>query len=302
MALPIVHHESFAAALPAGHRFPMAKFASLAETLVAEHLVTRDGFEKPPAPASRDWLQLVHEPGYVGQVLAGSVEPAIERDIGLPLSEAVVRRALYACAGTVLTGRLALCTGIACNTAGGSHHARPERGAGFCVFNDVAVAIRVLQREGLIATALVIDLDVHQGDGTAAVFKGDPTVTTFSMHGERNYPARKVPSDVDIGLSDETEDGAYLRALGETLPELLDSRHPDIVFYNAGVDPHRNDRLGRLALSAEGIAARDRLVVESVRARSIALAGVIGGGYQDDIPALAGLHASLHRTASMFVG
>jgi acetoin utilization deacetylase AcuC-like enzyme len=302
MPLPIVHHPSFAAELPAGHRFPMAKFAGLAERLVADRLVARGAFCEPPAPASRDWLELVHDRRYVDQVLAGTIEPAIAREIGLPISEAIVRRALYACAGTVLTARLALTAGIACNTAGGSHHARPEGGAGFCIFNDVAVAIRVLQSEGLIATALVIDLDVHQGDGTAAVFSGDPTVTTFSMHGAKNYPARKRQSDVDIALADETDDDPYLGTLDQTLPRLLDGVRPDIVFYNAGVDPHRDDRLGRLALSAAGIAARDRLVIAAVRTRSIPLAGVIGGGYQDDIAALASLHAGLHRTAAMFVG
>jgi acetoin utilization deacetylase AcuC-like enzyme len=193
-------------------------------------------------------------------------------------------------------------SGIACNTAGGGHHARPDRGAGFCVFNDVAVAIRVLQSEGLIERALVVDLDVHQGDGTAATFRNDRSVTTFSMHSERNYPLRKVASNLDIGLPDRTGDDAYLEALAEALPRLLDNPRPDIVFYNAGVDPHQNDRLGRLALSDRGIAARDLLVIDAVRTRSIPLAGIIGGGYSDNVDALARLHASLHRTASMFVG
>jgi acetoin utilization deacetylase AcuC-like enzyme len=299
MALPIVHHPAFSAVIPADHRFPMPKFARLAEMLVAEQIAAPGAFHEPK-PAPRQWLELVHDRGYVGQVLAGSVDLEIEREIGLPLADAVVRRALLASAGTVLTGRLALISGIACNTAGGGHHARPDRGAGFCVFNDVAVAIRVLQSQGLIATALVIDLDVHQGDGTAAIFGSDPTVTTFSMHSEKNYPLRKVPSDLDVGLPDRTEDDAYLRTLAEVLPRLLDGASPDIVFYNAGVDPHRDDRLGRLSLSDQGLAARDRIVIEAVRSRSIPLAGVIGGGYQDDIDALVRLHATLHRTASTF--
>jgi acetoin utilization deacetylase AcuC-like enzyme len=300
MAIPVVHHPAFNAAIPRDHRFPMPKFARLAETLVSEGLV--DAFKEPTAPAPREWLELVHDRGYVGRVLSGSVGPEVEREIGLPLTDAVVRRALYASAGAVLTGRLALSSGIACNTAGGGHHARAERGAGFCIFNDVAVAIRVLQSEGSIASALVIDLDVHQGDGTAAIFRGDPTVTTFSMHSQSNYPIRKEASDLDVGLPDRTGDDAYLRALSEALGQLLEGASPDIVFYNAGVDPHRDDRLGRLALSDEGIAARDLLVIEAVRSRAIPIAGVIGGGYQDDIDALARLHATLHRTASRFTG
>jgi acetoin utilization deacetylase AcuC-like enzyme len=297
-----VHHAAFDAAIPGDHRFPMPKFARLAETLVFEGIAARDSFIAPPEPSRREWLELVHDRAYVGQVLGGGVDPEIEREIGLPLTEAIVRRALYASAGTLLAGRLALRSGIACNTAGGGHHARRARGAGFCIFNDVAMAIRVLQSEGLVATAMVIDLDVHQGDGTAALFRGDPTVTTFSMHAQSNYPLRKVPSDLDIGLPDETDDEPYLRALADVLPRLLDGARPDIVFYNAGVDPHRDDRLGRLALSDAGIAGRDRLVIEAVRKRSIPVAGVIGGGYQDDIAALARLHATLHRTASMFAG
>jgi acetoin utilization deacetylase AcuC-like enzyme len=297
-----VHHPAYLAALPIDHRFPMAKFAALADRLLAEEIVAPGGFHQPPGPAERAWIELVHHRHYVDQVLAGALPPEVEREIGLPLTGAIVRRALYACAGTVLTGRLALRHGLACNTAGGGHHARPERGAGFCLFNDVAIAIRVLQAEGLIERALIVDLDVHQGDGTAAVFRDDQSVVTFSMHSERNYPLRKIPSSLDIGLPDRTGDDAYLAALREALPSLLDSARPDIVFYNAGVDPHENDRLGRLALTGAGIAARDLYVVDAVRARSIPLAGIIGGGYSDDVEALAGLHASLHRTAAGFIG
>ena len=302
MPLPVVHHPAYTAALPSEHRFPMGKFAALADTLLGEGIVAPGGFHQPAAPAPRAWIELVHDRAYVDRILSGEVPPAIEREIGLPVTGAIVRRALYACAGTVLSGRLALRHGIASNTAGGGHHARPERGAGFCVFNDVAIAVRVLQSGGLIERALVVDLDVHQGDGTAAIFAGDPSVSTFSMHSERNYPSRKVASDLDIGLPDRTGDDAYLAALADALPRLLDHACPDIVFYNAGVDPHRNDRLGRLALSDQGIEARDLFVIDAVRRRSIPLAGIIGGGYSDDVAALARLHASLHRTAATFVG
>lgn len=300
MALPIVHHPAFTAVIPADHRFPMLKFRRLAEILVAEGIAAPGSFQVPQ-PAAPSWLRLVHAGEYIDQVLAAEVPAAIAREIGLPMDEGVALRARLASSGTVLTGRLALEFGLACNTAGGSHHARREHGAGFCVFNDVAVAVRVLQSEGRIANALVVDLDVHQGDGTAAIFRDDPTVATFSIHAEKNYPSRKVPSDLDIGLPDRTDDTAYLAALAGSLPAILDARRPDIVFYNAGVDPHRDDRLGRLSLTDEGLAARDRFVIGTVRSRSIPLACVIGGGYQDDIDALASRHATLHRTASAFV-
>ena len=300
MALPIVHHPAFVADISADHRFPMRKFGRLAEILIADGLATAGTFNAPE-PAARERLEAVHAPAYVGQVLAAAVPADIEREIGLPMNETVALRARLACAGTTLAGRLALRHGIACSTAGGSHHARRAHGAGFCVFNDVAVAIRTLQLTGEIRTALVIDLDVHQGDGTAEIFAGDPSVTTFSMHSRSNYPIRKIASDMDIGLADRADDAAYLAALHEVLPPLVDRVSPDLVFYNAGVDPHRDDRLGRLALSDAGIAARDRFVIETIGKRTIPLAGVIGGGYQDDIDALANRHATLHRTATAYL-
>ena len=299
MPLAIVHHPAFTADIPADHPLPMGKYRRLVERLVEDGVALPGSFHRPePAPA--EWLELAHDRSYVAQVLGGAVPPEIVKAIGLPMTDGIARRASAASGATVLTGRLALQQGIACNTAGGSHHARREQGAGFCVFNDVAVAIRVLQRQGRIATALVVDLDVHQGDGTAAIFAGDARVTTFSVHSASNYPLRKIPSDVDVALPDRTGDADYLAALAETLPPILDRTMPDIVFYNAGVDPHRDDRLGRLALTDDGIAARDRFVIDAVRRRGLPLAGVIGGGYQDDIDALATRHAILHRTAARF--
>jgi acetoin utilization deacetylase AcuC-like enzyme len=216
------------------------------------------------------------------------------------MSERLTRRAVVAVGSTVLTARLALAFGLACNTAGGGHHARHEHGAGFCVFNDVAIAIRVLQQEGAIERALVVDLDVHQGDGTALIFSGDPTVTTFSVHSASNYPVRKATSTLDIALPDRMGDMEYLSVLAETLPALVDRSRPDLVFYNAGVDPHRDDRLGRLSLTDGGLAARDRYVIETIRGRSIPLATVTGGGYRDDVEALVRNHAALHRIAAAF--
>jgi acetoin utilization deacetylase AcuC-like enzyme len=300
MALPVVYHQGFSPDLVAGHRFPMAKYRRLAGMLVEEGLIERDRFHVPD-PAPESWLERAHAPAYVGQVLGASVPAAVEREIGLPVGPAIAMRARLACGGTVLAARLALAGGIACSAAGGSHHARREAGAGFCVFNDVAVAIHALRAEGRLCRALVIDLDVHQGDGTAAIFGGDPDVTTFSMHSASNYPIRKVPSVLDIGLPDRTGDEAYLAALAAALPGLIDRAGADLVFYNAGVDPHRGDRLGRLALSDTGLAARDRFVVETVRERGLPLVGVIGGGYDDDIDALARRHLMLFRTAAQFV-
>lgn len=300
MPPPIVHHPAYTADIPAEHRFPMQKYRRLAEICVADGLAPA-GFIVPE-PASAAELSLAHDPAYVDAVLALAVPPAIEREIGLPMNETIVRRACAAAGGTILTGRLALAHGLATNTAGGSHHARSDQGAGFCTFNDVAVAIRVLMAEGRIGTALVVDCDVHQGDGTAEIFLGDANVTTLSLHAEKNYPVRKRQSTIDIGLADRTDDRAYLAALDEILAPLLDRLHPDIVFYNAGVDPHADDRLGRLSLSDAGLAERDRLVIGAVRGRGIPLAGVIGGGYGADVDPIARRHALLHHAAAAFAG
>ncbi|PTW62120.1 acetoin utilization deacetylase AcuC-like enzyme [Breoghania corrubedonensis] len=300
MALAIVHNPDYNADLPDGHRFPIAKFRRVAELLVEEGLAAPGTFHMPVA-APADWIALAHARTYVDQVFNGQVPAAIAREIGFPMIETVARRARCASAGTLLTGRLALEEGIACNTAGGSHHARFEHGAGFCVFNDVAVAIRVLQADGAVERAMVIDLDVHQGDGTAAIFAGDDAVFTLSVHAERNYPVRKRASDLDIPLADETGDEAYLATLKGVLKDRLENFRPDLVFFNAGVDPHREDRLGRLALSDEGLIARDRLVIETVREAGVPLAGVMGGGYSTDIEALARRHTMLYRVASEFV-
>ena len=296
MTLPIVHHPAYCADLPANHRFPMDKFRAVAEVIRREGLLDGQAFFRP-RPAPFEWVALAHDPVYVDQVFNGQVPDRVAREIGFPMRADIALRARCATGGTVLTGYLALEHGIACNTAGGSHHARRAHGAGFCVFNDVAVAIRVLQADGAIRKALVIDLDVHQGDGTADIFQGDPDVFTFSMHSQKNYPVRKVPSSLDIGLADATGDEAYLDTLAGTLPELLAREAWDLVFYNAGVDPYGDDRLGRLALTRAGLQRRDRYVLETVRAAGIPAAGVLGGGYSDDIDELADRHAILHRSA-----
>ena len=296
MALPIVHHPAYVAPMPPGHRFPMGKFGRLMTLLLADGVVTPAQVHRPePAPPA--WLELAHAPDYVARVLEQRLEIAAVRRIGLPITAEVAARSRAANGGTVLAARLALEHGLACNTAGGSHHAFADFGSGFCVFNDVAVAARVLLSENLIERALVVDLDVHQGDGTAKIFEADPRVFTFSMHCRTNFPLRKQAGDLDLALEPDLGDDAYLRLLAEHLPGLLQDFRPNLVFLNAGVDPHVDDRLGRLALSEEGLWRRERLVLETCIRAGIPVVGVIGGGYAPDPDALARLHSILHRVA-----
>jgi len=208
-----------------------------------------------------------------------------------------VRRSWLAVGGTLLTARLALRHGLACHLAGGTHHAFPEYGSGFCIFNDVAVTARLLLAEGAVTRLMVVDLDVHQGDGTAAIFAAEPRVFTFSAHASSNFPLRKQTSDHDLPLADGLEDDDYLALLGGRLPELLEQVRPELVLYNAGVDPHRNDRLGHLALSDTGLLLRDRMVLETCLRRRIPVATVIGGGY-DALPALVARHGLVFRAAA----
>ncbi len=291
MPVPIVAHPAYAARLPDGHRFPMGKYLQLKKILASRALAPL-GFVEPE-PAGREAIGLVHHPGYVEAVLSAQVPCEIERRIGFPVGPDIATRACASSGGTLAAARLALAHGLAGNTAGGSHHARRDGGAGYCIFNDVAIALRTLQNEGAVKRALVVDLDVHQGDGTADCLSQSPELFTFSMHGERNFPARKIAGDLDIGLPDGLGDTDYLAILEAHLPRLLDALEPDLVVYNAGVDPHRNDRLGRLALSDDGLGARDRFVIDEGRRRAIPLVAVIGGGYDSDIDALAARHALL---------
>jgi acetoin utilization deacetylase AcuC-like enzyme len=298
MTLPIVHHSDYDAKLPPTHRFPMSKYSLLMESLAARSMLS--GAIQVPTPAAREWLNRVHLSAYVDQVLTCTVPRTVEREIGFPISERVSRRAQLASAGTVLAARLALVHGVACNAAGGSHHARRSQGAGFCTFNDVGVAASLLLAEGLAERILVVDLDVHQGDGTADIFAGEPRVFTFSMHGERNYPARKISSDLDIGLPGGTGDQAYLETLRDALPVVAKRSAPELVFYNAGVDPHFADRLGRMELTDDGLREREKTVIGYFRDRNIPVCGVIGGGYSTDVAALVNRHAILFEVAAEF--
>jgi acetoin utilization deacetylase AcuC-like enzyme len=297
MALPIVHHPAYVAPMPAGHRFPMGKFGRLMAYLLEQRVVTPAQLHAPElAPA--EWLTLAHAPAYVEAVLGQTLDAAAVRRIGLPVTPEVATRARAASAGTVLTACLALEHGLACNTAGGSHHAFAAYGSGFCLFNDVAVAARVLLADGLVERILVVDLDVHQGDGTAAIFVDEPSVFTFSMHCRTNFPLRKQTSDLDLALDAGLEDEPYLALIAEHLPGLLEDVRPDLVFYNAGVDPHVDDQLGRLALSEQGLWRRERLVLDTCLHAGAPVAGVIGGGYAADLDQLARLHAILPQVAS----
>ncbi len=297
MALPIVLHPDYDAGFPAGHRFPMGKYRALAERL--ERLGFLSGSSCIQAEdAPRAALARAHDDAYVGQVLSCRVPERIEREIGFPVGERVARRARLAAGGTMAAARLALAHGVACNAAGGSHHARRAHGAGFCTFNDVAVAALDLLAERPALRLLVVDLDVHQGDGTADILASEDRVFTFSLHAQKNYPVRKIASSLDIGLPDGVDDEGYIAVLRESLPRLEGDF--DLVFFNAGVDPHRDDRLGRLALSDAGLRAREQLVFSHFRARGVPVCGVIGGGYSSDVEALAARHAILFEVASGF--
>jgi acetoin utilization deacetylase AcuC-like enzyme len=299
MTVPTIHHPFYDAPLPQAHRFPMGKFARLAALLVEEGIVA-GGYIRPEL-ATRADLVRVHWADYVDRIMSQTLDAERTRRIGLPVTFEVARRALAATGGTIETARRALDAGLACNTAGGSHHAGPDGGAGFCIFNDAAVAIRALQNEGAIARAIVIDCDVHQGDGTALAFAGDDSVFTLSVHCDANFPVRKPPSSLDVGLARGAGDEAYLQALARALDEAFAVFSPDLAVYNSGIDPHADDALGHLALSDEGLAARERMVIAAVRARRIPLAIVMGGGYGVDIDAIARRHAIVHREAARFV-
>lgn len=300
MALPIVHHPHYNVEIARNRRFPGGKFRRLAEILSAENLSGPAGFQIPE-PLEAESIVRAHDDDYVQRVLTGTLPTSIEKEIGFPVRESVAFRARCASAGTLLAARIALANGIACNTAGGGHHARRGQGAGFCVFNDVGVATHALLTSGEIERALIVDCDVHQGDGTADVFADNPEVFTLSIHAEKNYPVRKRASDLDIGLPDGTGDEDYLSTLRAVLPDVMDRHRADIVFFNAGVDPHHQDTLGRLALSDNGLRERDRFVIGTAREMELPVACVVGGGYSDDIEALAQRHAGLYRVAAEFV-
>ena len=273
----------------------MAKFRLLHQLLLDQGLAQPQQVVQP-LPVPRRWLELVHQRRYHQAFARGELSPSEQRRIGLPATAPLVQRTWLAVGGTVLTARLALHHGLACHLAGGTHHAFPSHGSGFCIFNDCAVAARVLLEEGAVQQVMVIDLDVHQGDATAAIFAEEPRVFTVSAHCASNFPLHKQRSDVDLPLADGLGDDDYLLAVGDRIPELLDQVRPQLVLYNAGVDPHHSDRLGRLNLSSTGLLQRDRLVLDACLRRSIPVATVIGGGY-DALHPLVERHSLVFRAA-----
>src|SRR5215207_6859210 len=264
-----------------GHVFPIRKFELVRDKLLAEG--TLDATEiAEPEPAAIEDLLLIHTEDYITRLRDGTLTPKEIRKLGLPWSESLVRRSLHAISGSINATRSAVETGIASNLAGGTHHAYPDRGEGYCVLNDVAVAIRVLQREGLAERFLIVDLDVHQGDGTAFIFRDSPEVFTFSMHGAKNYPLFKQRSSLDIELADKTSDDEYLETLNEVLPRLL-VHDPDVIFYLAGADPYEKDKLGRLGLTIDGLKRRDTAVLDFAKRHDIPIVTTMSGGYAADI-------------------
>ncbi|NWK94146.1 histone deacetylase [Sphingobium lactosutens] len=287
--LHVVHHPAYVSPATPGSAFRFDKYGlvmdALRETGVSH--VTH-----APQLMSREWIAAVHDPAYVDEVLTLSVPADKERRIGFPVTERVMRRSMLSPGGTWLAAKLALVHGYAANAAGGSHHALADTGAGYCVFNDLAIAANRLIAEGDAARILILDLDVHQGDGTASLLAGRPEIFTLSIHAEKNFPVRKARSTLDIGLEDGTGDEAYLAILADTLPRVLDDFAPDLILYQAGVDPHGEDRLGRLALSDAGLDARDRYVMRQARGRGLPVASTMGGGYGADRMAVAHRHAA----------
>jgi acetoin utilization deacetylase AcuC-like enzyme len=289
--------DHFVLPLPPEHRFPMAKYRLLRERLIADGIVPLEHLIEPPAA---DWeeLRLVHTQAYLDAIANGTLPYEAQRRIGFPWSPAFVERARRSVGATILAARAALDDGAAANLAGGTHHAFSHRGEGYCVFNDVAVAARVLQRDGAVARMLVVDLDVHQGNGTAAIFRDEPAVFTFSIHGASNFPFQKETSDLDIALPDGTGDDDYLDVLAQHLPTLIETSRPDLVFYVSGADPYEGDRLGRLKLTIEGLRARDALVFDTCRAADLPVAVSMGGGYATNVDDIVTIHANTVREAA----
>ena len=298
--------DHFVLPLPDGHRFPMAKYARLRERLAAELPQVKLG---QALPASDGELALVHTPGYIGAIATGGLSPAAQREIGFPWSPAMAERARRSVGATLQACRSAMGgAGLAANLAGGTHHAYADKGSGFCVFNDLAVTARLMQAEhardhrtrGPLRVAIV-DLDVHQGNGTARIFANDPSVFTLSLHGAKNFPFRKEPSDLDVELPDGCRDADYMEALELALGELERRFEPGLVLYLAGADPHEGDRLGRLKLSFDGLEARDRRVMDWAWQRRLPLAFAMGGGYGTDLEDTVQVQINTYRTALEYV-
>jgi acetoin utilization deacetylase AcuC-like enzyme len=305
------YSDTFVLPLPEHHRFPMAKYRLVRERLIAEAVLLPEDLHIPE-PVDWNDLRVVHDAAYVEAVANGTLPADMQRRIGFPWSPMMVERSRRSVGATLAAARdvvgapaagtRRMAPSVAANLAGGTHHAFRDRGEGFCVFNDVAVAASVLLRDGAIARAAVVDCDVHQGNGTAAIFRDEPAVFTFSLHGEKNFPFRKEVSDLDVTFADGAGDDEYLTALAAHLPGVLDTHRPDVVFYLAGADPYEGDRLGRLGLTIDGLRSRDRFVFDACRARGIPIVVTMSGGYAPDVNAIVTIHCNTIREAVRVLG
>ena len=299
--MKVFYSDQFVLPLPEGHRFPMKKYSML-RGLVAEAGICGPGEMRVPHAVTDEEVLRVHDAGYLDRVVAGTLTRQEVRRIGFPWSERMVERSRRASGGTMGACRAALEDGVAANRAGGTHHAFADRGEGFCVLNDSAIAARTLQAEGLVGNVVVVDTDVHQGNGTAMILRGDPTVFTFSIHGEKNFPFHKEESDLDVGLPDATDDGAYLGALELGLEEALDRAKPTMAIFLAGADPYEGDKLGRLSVTREGLASRDRIVLEACRSLGLPVAVTMAGGYCPRIEETVDIHFQTIKQAAGMTG
>lgn len=294
--LKIAYHPIYVYPLPKGHRFPMEKYELLPQQLLYEGTCKTENFFEPEMPLEEDILA-VHTRTYFESLLNLTIDNRAMRKIGFPLSEALIERELRIVQGTIEACEYALRHGIAMNIAGGTHHAYTNRGEGFCMLNDQAIAARYLQNKGLAKKILIVDLDVHQGNGTAEIFQNDESVFTFSMHGAGNYPFKKEKSDLDIAVSDGSGDKVYLQELKETLPKLIDEQQPDFIFYLSGVDILETDKLGKLNCTVEGCKERDRFVLQLCKDLKIPVEVSMGGGYSPEIKTIIEAHANTFRVA-----
>jgi len=297
MELPVINHPDYVAKINDDNKFPIKKFGALAKYLLDNKVVQK--FHVPKA-CSIETMKTSHSLKYINDIKNKTLDIKLQKKIGFPINDSVVRRSFVATGGTVLASKLALDSKLACNTAGGSHHATFNFGAGYCVFNDVAVAANYLKNKGYAKKILILDLDVHQGNGNSEIFQNDKDVLTFSMHCGTNYPAKKSKSDIDVPLNENMEDEEYLNILYNNLKKLNKNSY-DFVFYVAGVDIHHEDRLGKLKITDEGINKRDQIVIEHFNKKNISLCGVLGGGYNKSFDKLIELHAMLHKNCAEII-
>ena len=294
--LKIAYHPIYKYELPKGHRFPMDKYDLLPQQLIHEGTCTPENFFKPTIPNSKHFFT-VHDIEYFFDLLNITLSQKAARKIGFPISEILIEREMIIADGTMKASEFAIKNGISMNIAGGTHHAFSNRGEAFCMLNDQAIAAKYLQQKGLVEKILIVDLDVHQGNGTAEIFKNDKTVFTFSMHGKSNYPFIKEKSDLDIPLENDTGDAEYLSILKETLPKLINLEKPDFIYYLCGVDVLKSDKLGKLGLTVEGCKERDRFVLQTCFDLKIPVMCSMGGGYSPDINMIVNAHANTFRLA-----